>query len=285
MMAASPYAGGYIGMGGCAMQSDKQNPQPSDNLYITGLPPGIDDASLLGLFSQYGQVVQCKVLPVQPEGACPHALVRFSSIEESAAVKQALTGYALEGVNEPLVVEFAIQKPTTEGCGGKGGMDPSCGKGWGNGDDWGGKGGGKGKDGTTQGPPPWGSMDQILQGFLEADCLPGHELGNEDNCLFISGLPKDCDDVHLYRLLAPFGAITPTGVKAMKLPDGTCKGFGFVNFVEPGALQAAAVMLHGTQLPDGSTMSVVPKRNKAAKGKGKEGAAAPASEGDQNALS
>jgi len=352
---------------------------------VTGLPPGIDNESLRGLFSQYGQVVQCKVLPSPNEGMPTHALVRFTSTDEAASVKKSLTGYALEGVNEPLVIEFALQKPRSsegqdwgqkggcagkgwggnkggcdgswggksfddgskggwggkgfddggEGWEGKGGFEEGCeggwggkgseesgwggkscddgGKGWGSkGCDkgckggWGGKGcedsgkggwGGKGfEDGGKGGwaddedgskgcgkggkggkpldrsafTPPWGGMDRILQGFLEAQCLPGHKLGNEDNCLFVSGLPKDCDDIHLYRLLAPFGAITPTGVKAMKFPDGTCKGFGFVNFVDAANMQAAAMMLHGTQLPDGSTMSVVQKKAKQ-KGSGRGG--------------
>jgi len=122
--------------------------------------------------------------------------------------------------------------------------------------------GGKGEVGKAKsdGGASYGGMEQILQGFLQAQCLPGHRLRDEDNCLFVSGLPKDCDDVHLYRLLAPFGGITPTGVKVMKNREGECLGFGFVNFIKPQDMQAAAAMLHGTQLPDGTTLSVIPKK-------------------------
>jgi len=268
----SPYGGGC---GNKSSQATVDGPQPNDNLYVTGLPAGIDHESLRGLFGQYGQVTQCKVLPSPNEGQPAHALVRFTSTEEAAAVKKSLTGYALEGVNEPLIIEFALQKPRyNDGQG----YDDSRGGSWvsKSEEDEGGcfdKGKGKGKASNNLGQftPPWGGMDRILQGFQEAQCLPGHMLGNEDNCLFISGLPKDCDDVHLYRLLAPFGAITPTGVKAMKYPDGTCKGFGFVNFVEASCVQAAAMMLHGTQLPDGSKLSVVPKKTKKGAGKGDKG--------------
>lgn len=243
---SSPYGGG-------AQQAGPR--LPNDNLYITGLPPNIDVESVRQLFGQYGTVVQCKVLPAPNENAPRHALVRFTSADEAAAVKKNLAGYALEGVNEPLVVEFAIKKEYYSG----GNEYGKAGKGsWDAGQaDWGGKGAGKGK---SNGGMAYGGMEAVLQGFLEAQCLPGHELGNDDNCLYIAGLPRDCDDVHLYRLLAPFGPIPPMGVKAMKHPDGACKGFGFVNFINPADMAAASTMLNGTQLPDGNTISVIPKK-------------------------
>jgi len=115
---------------------------------------------------------------------------------------------------------------------------------------------------TGKGKGSFFSMAKVLQGFADAKCLPGQNMTNDDNALYVSGLPKDCDDLHLYRLMAPFGAIPASGVKAMKYPDGNCKGFGFVNYIEPTAMEAAMQMLHGTLLPDGTVMNVTPKQNK-----------------------
>merc|ERR1719188_1737064 len=61
----------------------------------------------------------------------------------------------------------------------------------------------------------------------------------------------------------------------MMKEDGSCKGIGFVNYLEVSAAQAAIMSLHGTQLSDGSTLTVKtkaePKTGPTApcKGKGK----------------
>lgn len=51
--------------------------------------------------------------------------------------------------------------------------------------------------------------------------------------VFIKNLPSDTTDCDLYKLFAPFGAISPSGVKAMVNADGSCKGIGFVDFMDP----------------------------------------------------
>jgi len=315
-----------------ACGSNHKEAPPSDNLYITGLPLGLDHDTLKAMFSQYGVVVQCKVMDPRPDATASHALVRFSSVEEAAVVKKALSGYIMQGLSEPLMVEYAIQKDKGFEKGEKGdkgwkgvkGCEKGCeslfweelaavpweGKGW-KGDGWKGDGwkgdgwkgdgwkgepswkggppvpawkgekgapswkggdapaykGGLGKWDGGKGPDDGGkgfffSMEKVLEGFAEARCLPGQGMSYDDNALHISGLPKDCDDIHLYKLMAPFGAIPSTGIKAMKHPDGTCKGFGFVNYIEPSSMEAAMQMLNGTLLPDGTVMNVTPKQNK-----------------------
>ena len=84
-------------------------------------------------------------------------------------------------------------------------------------------------------------------------------------------VPFHCQDVDLYKIFAPFGAIAPKGVKAMQYPDGTCQGWGhgpqrlfllaesrelhgfkmifdarFVNYVDPMSVKAASDLLNGT---------------------------------------
>mmetsp|Transcript_5668 Transcript_5668/g.10144 ORF Transcript_5668/g.10144 Transcript_5668/m.10144 type:complete len:309 (+) Transcript_5668:114-1040(+) len=114
------------------------------------------------------------------------------------------------------------------------------------------------------------SIKALHNGLLEAQALPGCEgLDNDRNALYISGLPSDTQDVDLYRIFAPFGAIAPRGVRAMLHPDGSCQGFGFVNYVDTVSVSVAASTLNGTQMPDGNELVVKqkePKKDKAGGG-------------------
>ena len=50
--------------------------------------------------------------------------------------------------------------------------------------------------------------------------------------LLIDDLPYNADDLYLYRVFSPFGAIL--GVRAALNEDGSCSGHGYVKFTEPG---------------------------------------------------
>merc|ERR1712150_75704 len=99
-------------------------------------------------------------------------------------------------------------------------------------------------------------IQQIVNGFEAAGALPGSKGFNNDeselNTLYIAGLPSDTEDLHLYRLFSPFGAITPKGARAVTNMDGSCKGIGFVNFLDSAAAQAAIMTYNGAVMPDGS---------------------------------
>jgi len=154
---------------------ERKEAAPSDNLYITGLPVGLDNDTLKAMFSQYGVVVQCKVLEPRPDATAIHALVRFSTVEEAVVVKQALSGYIMQGLSEPLTVNYAIQKDKGAEKGDKGwkggkGCEKGCeglfwdelaplsweGKGW-KGDGWKGDGwkGDSWKGDGWKGEPCW----------------------------------------------------------------------------------------------------------------------------------
>jgi len=136
------------------------------------------------------------------------------------------------------------------------------------GDAWGAKGGGKafadpGK-GNGKGKGKSSSIKVLTHGLLEAQALPGSgNMDNDTNALYIAGLPNDTQDLDLYRIFAPFGAIAPKGVRAMVHPDGSCKGFGFVNYLDASSLEQAMATLNGTQMPDGNTLTVKAKDAKA----------------------
>merc|ERR1712110_1055780 len=86
-----------------------------------------------------------------------------------------------------------------------------------------------------------------MQQFEASGALPGGTgfNNNEQIALYINGLPGTCTDLHLYRLFAPFGPIAPKGVRAVTGPDGSCKGFGFVNYLDINAAQNAIMIMNG----------------------------------------
>merc|ERR1719198_1525662 len=107
------------------------------------------------------------------------------------------------------------------GGGGGGEWTPFGGKGKG-GDRWSpydGKGGGKSGDKGKGGKG--GSIKTLKKGLQYAGVLPGGKWTNDENALFVGGLPADTTDCDLYEIFSPFGSIPFSGVRAMKNEDGS----------------------------------------------------------------
>merc|ERR1712151_726069 len=73
----------------------------------------------------------------------------------------------------------------------------------------------------------------------------------------MGGLPIEADELYLYKVFAPMGAIE--SVKAVKQEWGT---IGFVKFMNEQEAQVAMGSLNGYQLPDGHTLNVSVKTTK-----------------------
>lgn len=257
---------------------------PSDNLYFADLPAGFDQEAVTRVFSAYGQIVQSKILPTTAPGGKVSGLIRFASVDEAKWICENLNGNIPQGLTEPIVVRYATQAP---GKGfGKGGAQAAAGlraspygamaafnpaaglfnpaaaaaaaaAGFFNPAAMAGfpmaadKGLGKGKV----------SVKVLYNGLLAAGALPGNASydGDTENTLYVAGLPADTEDLDLYKIFSPFGAIAPRGVRAMTLPDGSCRGFGFVNFNDTTASLMASQILNGTTMPDGTVLQVKPK--------------------------
>jgi len=80
----------------------REEGDPSDNLYICGLPAEFDDNSVSQFFGAIGNVIQCKSF------GNGYALVRFSSMEEAMTVKMSLNGQMPIGCTKPMVISFAV---------------------------------------------------------------------------------------------------------------------------------------------------------------------------------
>eukprot|EP00928_Gymnodinium_smaydae_P073523 TRINITY_DN56710_c0_g1_i1.p1 TRINITY_DN56710_c0_g1~~TRINITY_DN56710_c0_g1_i1.p1 ORF type:complete len:297 (-),score=59.66 TRINITY_DN56710_c0_g1_i1:97-987(-) len=161
---------------------------------------------------------------------------------------------------------------------GKGGDNTWGGKGddnmWGKGGDnaWG-KGGdnmwGKGAKGSKsgKGDAP-ASVEMVLKGAGKGGILPTGQVSEECQ-IYVKSLPADTTDLSLYQLFSAFGPIAPRGVKAMQNPDGSCKGFGFVDYLDPACATAAVMAFSDFKLPDGTAIQVSQKKpGRKAQGKG-----------------
>lgn len=264
---------------------------PNTNVYVADLPPGIDASTVQTIFSEYGTIVsgQIKVMAGNAPGRKSAAMIRFSTIEEAKWIKDNLDGNIPQGLTEAVIVKYAdtpeIKAAKAMGMAGGGkGWQPMNGGGKGYGKSkspaarsmpymapammgamagcMGGPGKGKMNVGGMKGggKGQWGGIKGLFTGLLEAKALPGAaDSDNDRNALYVSGLPSDTQDVDLYRIFAPFGAIAPKGVKAMQNPDGSCQGWGFVNYLDAVSVTSASDMLNGTQQADGRELIVKPK--------------------------
>ena len=70
------------------------------------------------------------------------------------------------------------------------------------------------------------------------------EYVNDENTLFIGNLPQDMTSENVYQIFSPFGPIA-TASAQVDMNTGTCKGFGFVNYLDGTAAETAIAQLNG----------------------------------------
>lgn len=275
-------AGGKANAGG--------DPPPSANLWVGDLPPDLTQENLQAIFEAYGTVTNSKVLPPKQPGQNASAMVRFGSIEEASWVVENVNGNVPQGLESPVIVRYA-NAPRGPAAGGFGGaIAGGGGKGWATaaataasravqrtapygdaaavpainpkaaglrpmgkgGATWGagimpGKGFGK-----TSGP---GSAQTLVYAARKAGILGGGTVPIECQ-VYIKNLPRDMSDLDLFRLFAPFGPLAPSGCTVMTHEDGSCKGFGFVDFVDADNANLAVTTLNGFTTLDGGQIFV-----------------------------
>jgi len=83
----------------------KYDTDPSDNLYVKGLPLNITDAQLQSTFAQAGKVVETKILRYPDAKECS-ALIRMGSVADAEHAMDVLQGAAPEGSVPPLTIRF-----------------------------------------------------------------------------------------------------------------------------------------------------------------------------------
>jgi len=230
-------------------------------VFATSLPAGLSEDEVSEIFGLYGTVLSTKVV-TRPGHSWTAALVHYETREEAAFVVDNLNGNIPQGLQTPVEVRYSSRPfSNDQGKGGDGGDDrfspyPS-GRGGKNNNKGKGKGKGKskGKDNGDASIP----MDIIIQAFEESGELPGGTGANTADFVEVSvvGLPPDCTDLHLLKMMTPFGPISPKGVKIMtSREDGSCLGYGFVKFLTIEGAKLAIDTLSGTVMPSKQVLKV-----------------------------
>eukprot|EP00927_Polykrikos_kofoidii_P043559 TRINITY_DN37635_c0_g1_i1.p1 TRINITY_DN37635_c0_g1~~TRINITY_DN37635_c0_g1_i1.p1 ORF type:complete len:578 (+),score=121.79 TRINITY_DN37635_c0_g1_i1:68-1801(+) len=80
---------------------------PSDNLFVAGLPSFTSEDSLREIFGKYGVVKQAKVLPDTPGKVDKAALIRMGDVSQAKWIVDNLNGHTLEGMWAPVSIRFA----------------------------------------------------------------------------------------------------------------------------------------------------------------------------------
>mmetsp|Transcript_75961 Transcript_75961/g.176204 ORF Transcript_75961/g.176204 Transcript_75961/m.176204 type:complete len:285 (-) Transcript_75961:126-980(-) len=244
----------------CAPMAENQ---PSERVYVSSLPVGLDGARFKEVFGAYGTISDVKMLQNNA------AIVIFDSAEEAKWVVENLNGNMPEGISTPVVVKYANPQRNWSN-GSKGGTWTSVnrstpygsGGGSGGGDSW-------EKDESASRGGKDISIQMVRKSLLHAGVLPGGRSSKErsdSQQVHIRGLPPDTTDADLRDIFGPFGAIPCRGVKAMLSPEGHCTGIGFVDFVEEECAEKAAHSLNGISSPDGTALRIQVKKE--TKGKG-----------------
>jgi len=269
---------------------------PKDNVFIGDLPHDMDENIVRNLMESVGSIVKMRVIrPATPQGKSA-ALVQFATVDEALWAVSALNGTTPDGFVSPLKMRFSESQEDKiarqwNHFMGKGGMKDrpapypagpmpggkGCGwNSWGNsspteagGIDWFAAGaacasaqrfGGKGvkpagKKGSSKGGP---NVYAALQHMEAMGVIPSPKHAPPDCVVYVKNLPTDCTDLEVYRMFSPFGALS--SARAIWQEDGACKGYGFVNFVDPAGAQQAIATLNGFQLANGSILGVEIKK-------------------------
>jgi len=191
------------------------------------------------IFGAYGSIASVKVLST-PEGADNSAaLVRFRDLTQATWLVDNLNGNIPKGLSTPVIVRYANPGP------GKGGP-------------------GKGIEHPNQYSPYGKGAPPVMPASMPINFGSGEEGSN----LYIRGLPQQADDLYLYKVFAPIGAILSVkAVSAAEKGGVGCAGYGFVKYATTEEANKAIALFSSTPLPDG-TMLQVSVKTAGAKGKG-----------------
>lgn len=245
--------------------------EPSDNLYIKGLPAGTTDEEMQTIFACYATVVSCKVLSHANECSL---LMRVGSVEMATWIVENLNGNIPQGLTSPVMVRYADtpgskaaklqqQQGITMGGGKDGGFGKDKGKGKGKGGpygDVGGKGGAQfGNFDPSLPEEVSNAVECVLRNF-GAGSKQRFAHGDDESNLYVKDLPGTADELYIYKVFSPFG-----GLDSISLKKGEGWAIAFVKYQSNEEAQAAITGLTNCLLPDGSMLKVSVKTSNPAK--------------------
>ncbi|TRY82663.1 hypothetical protein DNTS_032598 [Danionella cerebrum] len=220
------------------------------NLYISGLPKTMTQKDVEEMFTQYGRIINSRVLVDQASGLSRGvAFIRFDKRSEAEEAIKDLNGSKPSGGAEPIIVKFAANPNQ--------GKNPQLLP-------------------QLYNPQPrrfGGPVHHQPQRFrfspMSADNMSsgsGMNMGGNSPsgwCVFVYNLGPDADEGMLWQMFGPFGAVA--NVKVIRdFNTNKCKGFGFVTMVNYEEASMAISSLNGYRMGD-KVLQVSFKTNKSHK--------------------
>jgi len=207
-------AAAIAAMNGCQMDQKKlrvgySHPRTEANVYVGNLKPSVTKEQLEELFKIYGPIVECKILVDHETGVSKGCgFVKFENVNNA---KDAIAGHSGADLPEyslrPLTVKFARKHDRSHQHHFNGGVQQHQ------------------SDNRFRPAPRTGQNEYT--GY----------------CLFIYNLPPETTNETLRSLFSRFGSIT--SANAIIDFNGSCRGFGFVNFSRIEDAQQAIKDMNG----------------------------------------
>lgn len=214
---------------------------PSETLIVKGLSSKLTDEAIKTAFSAYGQVNNVKIMD-QYEGFAL-VLVKMATVEQAEWVVDKVDGNIPHTLDAPVDVSFM---PT-------GGArlqhllsNPNAPFG--------------DKESTSPATREFQkAVSDTIAGVKGFKAPPSGEDEADPSHLLIKGLAPEIDELYLYYVFAPFGAVQ--NITVSKDEYGGCTGTAYVKFGVPEDALLAVQTLCGNPLPDGSIMGVYVRRS------------------------
>jgi len=231
---AEAAAAAIAALNGFQMDSKKlrvsySHPRSEANVYVGNLKPSVTKEDLEKLFNRFGSIVECKILVDHETGQSKGCgFVKFENVSNARDAINGLSGMAQEEYClRPLTVKFARKhEKTHHNLYGSGGMQRQS-----NGS----------RFRSSGGSSSSSSSSSSMSSSGGAARHPPVEYSGF--CLFVYNLPRDYNDAALRSLFSSFGPISSANV--MVDFNGSCKGFGFVNFDKKEDAQRAVKEMNG----------------------------------------
>lgn len=218
------------------------------NLYVSGLPAGTTDETMKEMFSQFGEVVQNKVL--NNKGAATAyagndgaliGFVRFAKKADAEAAIKEMDFKSLTGGERRLTVRFALtgdkKNEKSRHDSGRSQLTSSRVRGVAH-SNYPIHTGATGLQMKSMQSASLSNANPVIASALaQAGIACPHSSGHanvvtgEVYSLYVHGLPHDADESNLYELFCPFGGLLNVRpILDLQKENKPCKGFGFVNF-------------------------------------------------------
>lgn len=249
---------------GNGKKGGKGTPEPSERLYLKGLPANATEDSVKAIFGQYGAVTDCKVLPIPAGMTNAVGFISMGSVQEATWLVENLSDNIPQGMTTPVNITYAADRGKGGANKGGKGMDQSM-SGWGSSmsgwDTWSGSGGGKGDWNASW--SSWGGTDKGKDGGKTGG--KGFAAADPTEKLYLAGLPTDFTEDKLKAIFGQYGSVTDC--KVLPVPPGLTNAAAFVTM---GTLQEAKWLLDNLNgnIPQGMSTPVTISYRSASKGKG-----------------